>query len=56
MPRTSEAALCAEQVVACDIGPEADERWPLAYSALFVLVSSALLWSLIIGAAYWLMR
>lgn len=33
---------------------EQEPRWPILYTVLFVLTSSALLWALIIGGIGWL--
>lgn len=32
-----------------------EERWPVLYTALFVLVTSLALWTLIIAAVRWLL-
>lgn len=52
MARTPEAPFVDEAVLGGDAG---EERWPILYTALVVVVSSATLWALIIGVIGWLL-
>jgi hypothetical protein len=35
--------------------PEVEDRWPPLYSVLFVAATSLVLWTVLIGAARWLL-
>jgi len=52
MARSAGIPLATDEAEAAIDGPE--RRWPVLYSVLFVVASSALLWALIIGGIGWL--
>ena len=51
--RVAEAGKHADSVLSQDANKDEDRRWPLAYTVVFVVVSSACLWgAIIIGLAH----
>jgi hypothetical protein len=54
MAQATEFVFCSERPAFDQQAVQGTERWPLAGTALFVLGSSALLWSLIIAGVHWM--
>jgi hypothetical protein len=53
MAQATEFVFCRERPALERAEVREGGRWPLAGTALFVLGSSALLWSLIIAGVHW---